>query len=111
MKPFTCRTQKQDAVRSTPAYVGGGVDVGAVGGDAGGAGDIVKGEGGDERVELHEQREGCQMPPAAPRTATFRSGLAAEEELRQRRCWAADFSRALIGVDVGVGLATRVWWS
>jgi hypothetical protein len=39
--------------------------VGAVGGGAGGAGDIVEGEGGDERVELHEQREG--LPDAAGR--------------------------------------------
>lgn len=29
----------------------------AVSGDAGSAGDIVEGEGGDERVDLHEQRE------------------------------------------------------
>lgn len=39
-------------------YLRSGVDVADVGGDAGGAGDIVEGELGDERVELHEESEG-----------------------------------------------------
>jgi hypothetical protein len=51
--------------RSAPSggYQGGGVDVGDVGRDAGGPGDIIEGEGGDERVELHE--EGERLPDAA----------------------------------------------
>jgi hypothetical protein len=48
-----------------PLHLGRGVDVGDVGGDAGGAGDIVEGEGGDERVQLHE--EGERLPDAAGR--------------------------------------------
>jgi hypothetical protein len=39
--------------------------VGDVGGDAGGPGDIVEGEGGDKRVELHEERE--RLPDASRR--------------------------------------------
>lgn len=39
--------------------------MGDVGRDAGGPGDIVEGEGGDERVELHEERE--RLPDAARR--------------------------------------------
>lgn len=38
--------------------LGAGVDVADVGGDAGCAGDIVEGEGGDEGVKLHEEGEG-----------------------------------------------------
>jgi hypothetical protein len=39
--------------------------VGDVGGDTGCAGDIVEREGGDERVELHEERQ--RLPDAAGR--------------------------------------------
>lgn len=52
-------------MRARGRYLGRGVDVGDVGGDAGGAGDIVEGEGGDERVQLHE--EGERLPDAAGR--------------------------------------------
>ena len=39
--------------------------MGHVGGDADGPRDIVEGEGGDERVELHEERE--RLPDATRR--------------------------------------------
>lgn len=39
-----------------------GVDVADIGGDTGCAGDIVKGELGDKRVEFHEQSEGLADP-------------------------------------------------
>ena len=42
------------------------VDVGDIGGYAGGSGDIVEGEGRDERVELHEERERLADPARRP---------------------------------------------
>lgn len=42
--------------------LGAGVDVADVGGDSGGAGDIVEGEVGDEGVKLHEKGKGLADP-------------------------------------------------
>ena len=73
---------------SDVGYQGRGVDVGNVGSDARGGRDIVEGEGGDEGVQLHEERQ--RLPDAAgraedghlPRLLPGRGGVvAAAEEL------------------------------
>ena len=83
------------------SYQGRGVDVGDIGGDAGGGRDIVEGEGGDEGVQLHEESQ--RLPDAAGRAEDGHLPLrlpgcggvaAAAEELgggshhrRPHRCW------------------------
>jgi hypothetical protein len=92
--------------------------VGHVGGDADGPRDIVEGEGGDERVELHEERE--RLPDAARRAQdghlplrVGRGGVAAAaaEELgrgfQQRRphrgCGGGARGRVSLGTSEGSG--------
>jgi hypothetical protein len=116
--PVQFRPSQARGARRAGRYQGGGVDVGDVGRDAGGAGDIVEGEGGNERVELHEERE--RLPDATRRAqdghlplriGRGRVAAAAAEELgrglQQRRPhgggWVGDHSLGRVSLWIGGG--------
>ena len=50
------------------------LDVADVGGNTGGADDVVEGEGGDEGVELHEEGEGLVDPAGSAQDLCLAGG-------------------------------------